>query len=151
MVSIMVLVILEISCNRMQKKNWPMFMPQTINQTNSNMADIAFNLCLFGALFLLFGWMDTPTKVAWWLFFKILYGQYYFLDIGRTNINDVQLFRFFGNHGQGTHSSKMFSNSLAENIPNTPKFIRPICPIGKKLQDKFEKRLHRASSVRECI
>ena len=34
-----------------------------------------------------------------------------------------------GNHEQGTHSAKMGADSSsAENTPNTPKFIRPICP-----------------------
>jgi hypothetical protein len=32
-------------------------------------------------------------------------------------------------------------------VPNTTKFIRPICPIGPKFWDIFEKRLHRASVV----
>ena len=32
-----------------------------------------------------------------------------------------------GIHGQGTHCTKMGADSLAENIPNAPKFICPIC------------------------
>ena len=32
-----------------------------------------------------------------------------------------------GNHGQGTHSTKMGADSSVENTPNAPKFICPIC------------------------
>ena len=53
-----------------------------------------------------------------------------------------------------THLSKFQSiwrkelKSLAENIPNAPKFIRPICPIGPKVWVSIiENRLHWASAV----
>ena len=36
-----------------------------------------------------------------------------------------------GNHGQGTHNAKPGANNSAIN---TPKFIRPICPIGIMLK-----------------
>ena len=32
-----------------------------------------------------------------------------------------------GKHGQGTHWTKKGADSLAENNPNAPKFICPIC------------------------
>ena len=32
-----------------------------------------------------------------------------------------------GKHGQGTHCTKMGADSLAENTPNAPEFICPIC------------------------
>ena len=32
-----------------------------------------------------------------------------------------------GKHGQGTHSTKMGANKSAENTPNAPEFIWPIC------------------------
>ena len=32
-----------------------------------------------------------------------------------------------GKHGQGTHCTKMGINSLAENTPNAPQFVCPIC------------------------
>ena len=51
-----------------------------------------------------------------------------------------------GNHGQGTHSAKMGTDSSAKN---TPKFIRIICQIVQKVWDIVEKRLHRASVVSE--
>ena len=47
-----------------------------------------------------------------------------------------------GNHGQGTHSAKMGADSSAKNTPNVPKVIRPICPIGPKVWNIVEKRLH---------
>ena len=94
--------------------------------------------------------------------FKILYNQYYFWDIGRTNVNYVRLWMDFGNHGQGTHSAlkckmsalkcKMCADSLAKNTPNTPTFIWTICPIGKKSSGYiWKKRLYWASSFREWI
>ena len=64
---------------------------------------------------------------------QILFGQYHIWDIfwlglktkvflWKKQLND-------GNHEQGTHSAKMGADSSsAENTPNTPKFIRPICP-----------------------
>ena len=115
-----------------------MFMPQTINQTNGTMADIAFNLCLF-LTFFLFGWMEKPTTDAWWLFSKKINGQDYFWDIGRTNINDVRLFRDFGNHGQGTHRTKMCL-FLARKYPKYPKIYSADLPNPQKVQDRFEKK-----------
>ena len=47
---------------------------------------------------------------------------------------------------QGTYSAKMGDDSFAENI--IPKFIWLICPIGPKVWDIVEIRLHRASVVR---
>ena len=41
------------------------------------------------------------------------------------------------------------ADSLAENIPNTPKFNQPICLIGPKVWGIVEKSLHRASVV--CV
>ena len=41
---------------------------------------------------------------------------------------------FIEKHGQGTHSTKMGADKLAENTPNAPKFI---CP---KLWDFYEKK-----------
>ena len=39
-----------------------------------------------------------------------------------------------GKHGQGTHSTKMGADKLAENTPNAPKYICPIClPKPKSL------------------
>ena len=38
-----------------------------------------------------------------------------------------------GKHGQGTHCTKMGADSLAENTPNAPEFICPVClPKPKK-------------------
>ena len=45
-------------------------------------------------------------------------------------------------------SAKMGADILPENTPNTPKFILPICPIGPKVWDAVEKRLHWVSVVR---
>ena len=124
----MVLVILEITGNRMQ----------TINQTNSNIADIAFNLCLFWHYFFCLNeWIHPPRTHDG--YFQNSIRPKLFLSF-RKNINDVTHFRDFGNHWQGTHSAKMCADSLAENTPNTPKFIQPICPICKKVQDIFEKK-----------
>ena len=44
-----------------------------------------------------------------------------------------------GRHGQGTHSTKMGANKLAENTPNAPKTFGPIClpkPISLEFSDK---------------
>ena len=51
-----------------------------------------------------------------------------------------------GKHGQGqgTHSTEMGADELAEN---TPKFVCP-CP---KISDFDEKRLHWASVIREVM
>ena len=46
-----------------------------------------------------------------------------------------------------THSAKMSADSPGQNTHN-PKFIRSICPIGLKVWDNIEKRLHRVSVVR---
>ena len=43
-------------------------------------------------------------------------------------------------------STEMGAESSGEN---TPKFILPICPIGPKIWDTVEKRLHWASVVSE--
>ena len=53
-----------------------------------------------------------------------------------------------GKHGQGTHCTKMGAVSLAENTPNDPEFIWPIC---QDCLDIDEKRLHWASVVRGQI
>ena len=53
-----------------------------------------------------------------------------------------------GDHGQGTHSSKMGTDTLAKNTQNAVKQFWMICPIGPKVWDIIEKRLHRASVVR---
>ena len=46
--------------------------------------------------------------------------------------------------------SKMGAHALAENTPNTtPKLIRLICQICQRFGEIIEKRLHRASIVRE--
>ena len=52
------------------------------------------------------------------------------------------------NYRPGTHSAKMGADSLAKN---NPKFIRPICPIGPKVWDIIEKRLHRVSVFRGML
>ena len=54
---------------------------------------------------------------------------------------------FLGNDGQVTHGAKMEADSSTQKTENTPKFIRPICPIGSKVWDIFGKRLYRASVV----
>ena len=51
------------------------------------------------------------------------------------------------NYGQGTHSAKIGVDSLDENTPNTSKIIQPIFPIGRKVLDIVQKRLHKASLV----
>ena len=48
-------------------------------------------------------------------------------------------------NGQGTHCTKMSADILAENTPNTPKYI---CP-SPKVWNFNEKRLHLASVVRD--
>ena len=57
-----------------------------------------------------------------------------------------------GKHGQGTHITKMGAESLAENTPNDPKFICPIClpnlsAQAQKFWISMKKRLHWASVV----
>ena len=42
-----------------------------------------------------------------------------------------------GKHGQGTHSIKMGADSAAENIPNSPEFICPIC-LPKRKKSGFQ-------------
>ena len=49
-----------------------------------------------------------------------------------------------GKHGQGTHCTKMDTDSLAENTTNAPESI---CPIPKVL-DFNDKRLHWTSVIR---
>ena len=45
-----------------------------------------------------------------------------------------------GKHGQGTHSTKMGADKLAENTPNAPKFICPNClPKPKSLEFWWKK------------
>ena len=46
------------------------------------------------------------------------------------------------------HNAKNGADSTAENTPNTPKFIWPICTIGPKVCDSVEIGLHRVSVVR---
>ena len=50
----------------------------------------------------------------------------------------------------GSHSAKMEAISSAENTPIIPKFITPICPIGPKVWDIAEKRLHWAFVSSPC-
>ena len=52
-----------------------------------------------------------------------------------------------GNHGQGTHSTKMGAGSFAENTPSTSEFFWPICPMGPQVWDIVVKRHHRVSVV----
>ena len=51
------------------------------------------------------------------------------------------------NHEQRTHSAKMGDDGLAKYTPSISKTFRPICPIGPKVLDIVEKRLHWASVV----
>ena len=45
-----------------------------------------------------------------------------------------------GKHGQGTHSTKMSADKLAENTPNASKFISPNClPKPKNLWFRWKK------------
>ena len=44
------------------------------------------------------------------------------------------------NHGQVTHNAKKSADNSAKNTRNSPKFIRPICPIGLKIWDIIEKK-----------
>jgi hypothetical protein len=49
-------------------------------------------------------------------------------DYGQTMAKSLILFdpnsnRINGKHGQGTHSTQIGTDKLAENTPNTPKFI----------------------------
>ena len=53
-----------------------------------------------------------------------------------------------GKHGQGTHCAKMGADSSAENTPNAPEFICPICLPNSKSSRFQWKRLHWASVVR---
>ena len=46
---------------------------------------------------------------------------------------------------KGLTVAKMGANNLDEN---TPKFIQLICPIGPKVWNIVEKRLHQESAVR---
>ena len=47
-----------------------------------------------------------------------------------------------GKHGQGTHCTKMGNDSLAENTPNAPEFICPIClPKPKSSGFQWKKAL----------
>ena len=69
---------------------------------------------------------------------QILYGQYYIWDIFGFFLSKKQLND--GNHGQGTHSAKMGSHSLAENTYY--KYSRQlICPIGPKVWELLKKGL----------
>ena len=52
-----------------------------------------------------------------------------------------------GNHGAGTQNDKMCADSSTGNIPNTPQFIRPICPNQPIIWDIFEKSSHHMSIV----
>ena len=54
----------------------------------------------------------------------------------------------YGKHKQGTHSTKMSADKLAQNTPNVPKIICPDCLPSPKLWDFDEKMLHWASVVR---
>jgi hypothetical protein len=67
---------------------------------------------------------------------KILYGQYHIWDL-------------FGL--SQTRSVRMGADTSDESTPNTPKFIRPICPIAPKVWDIVEISLHWASVVRDFI
>ena len=44
-----------------------------------------------------------------------------------------------GKHGQGTHCTKMGADSLAENTPNDPEFICPIC-LPKPKSSAFQSK-----------
>ena len=82
---------------------------------------------------------------------QIIYWQYHIWDIFVFGLNNKVFFvdkLRYGNQEQGTHSEKMCADSLAKNTLNTQRFIWPICPIGSKVWDIVEKRLHRASVVR---
>ena len=46
------------------------------------------------------------------------------------------------------HSAQMGADKLAENTPNTPKYIAHFVCSSQKVCDFHEKRLHRASVVR---
>jgi hypothetical protein len=45
-------------------------------------------------------------------------------------------------------NDKIYAESSTENTPNSPKFIRPICPIGPQVWDIVGKRHHWASVIR---
>ena len=51
-----------------------------------------------------------------------------------------------GKHGQGTHSTKMDADKLAENTSNAPKYI---CPSPEVWDFDKKKRLNQASVVCE--
>ena len=57
------------------------------------------------------------------------------------------------NNGLGAHNDKMCAESLTGNTPNTPQFIRPICPNWPIIWDVFEKSPLHMSIVHDlyCI
>ena len=55
---------------------------------------------------------------------------------------------YYGKHGQGIHCTQMGADSSAENTPNAPEFMSPICLPKPKSSGFQEKRLHWASVVR---
>jgi hypothetical protein len=50
----------------------------------------------------------------------------------------------YGKHGKGTHCTKMGADSLAENTPNAPELISPIC-LPKHKSSGFQRK--KASSL----
>ena len=50
-----------------------------------------------------------------------------------------------GNHGKGTHCTKMGADSLAENTPHAPEFVYP----SPKVSNFDEKTLHWAFVIRD--
>ena len=75
----------------------------------------------------------------------ILYSTFNNWDIFGLGLKREKDNRNDENHEQGTQSAIMGADSLAENTPNSPKFIWLICPIGPKVWDIVEKRLHLVS------
>ena len=55
-----------------------------------------------------------------------------------------------GKHGQGTNSTKMGADKSAENTPNAPKFLGPICLPNPKSLRFWIKRSLWVSVVRGC-
>ena len=57
-----------------------------------------------------------------------VYSQYYIWNIFVLGLKKTKC----SNHGEGTHSAKMGADILAENTPNAPQFIGPICLLKPK-------------------
>ena len=83
---------------------------------------------------------------------ELLLGKYHTWDIFglalATEKQSVLWKKNLNDEYHGNHSAKIGAVSSAENTPDTSKFIRSIVPIGPKVWDIDEERLHWASVVR---